>query len=73
MVQWFKEQGEYKTPFRLMVFFVPFPVQACPERGKTSSVTKGFPSSIAKLVIYLIIANFKVTFFKKNIKKVINH
>lgn len=68
-----KSKASTKRPFRLMVFFVPFPVQAYPERGKTSAVTKGFPSSVAKIGIYLIIANFKVIFFKKNIKKVINH
>lgn len=52
-----KSKASTKRPFRLMVFFVPFSVQAYPERGKTSAVTKGFPSSVAKIGIYLIIAN----------------
>ena len=62
-----------KRPFRLMVFFVPFPVQAYPERGKTSAVTKGFPSSVAKIGIYLIIANFKHTNLHIFVKKVISY
>lgn len=65
--------GRIQDAVSTCIGFVPFPVQAYPERGKTSAVTKGFPSSVAKIGIYLIIANFKVIFFKKNIKKVINH
>ena len=64
-----KSKARTKRPFRFMVFFVPFPVQAYPERGKMSAVTKGFPSSVAKIGIYLVIANFKYTILHIFVKK----